>query len=75
MRNIVLKLALCLINNLFLHCFNQHMACPPEYKVGQSVGASLNFVRFDNLNPLNETAPYDKSNFQCTKVAIIIFDR
>ena len=44
-----------------------------EYKVGQSVGASLNFVRFDNLNPLNEIAPYDKSNFNAQKVAIIIF--
>jgi len=46
-----------------------------EYKVGQSVGASLNFVRFDNLNPLNETAPYDNQTSNAQKVAIIIFDR
>ena len=47
-----------------------------EYKSGQSVGASLNLVRFDNLNPVNETASvYNNQSSNTQKVAIIIFDR
>ena len=72
----MLKLAVCLANLIIsFTLFQSTYGISSEYKVGQSVGASLNFVRFDNLNPVNETAsPYDNQTSN-VKVAIIIFDR
>jgi hypothetical protein len=73
----VLKLALCLANLIISFTLSQSTyGISSEYKVGESIGAGTNFVRFDNLNPVNETAsPYDNQTSNVQKVAIIIFDR
>ena len=73
----MLKFALCLANLIIsFTLFQSTYGVSSEYRVGQSVGASLNFVSFDNLNPVNETAsPYDNQTSNVQKVAIIIFDR
>ena len=73
----MLKLALCLANLIIsITLFQSTYGMSSEYKVSQSVGASLNFDSFDNLNPVNETASqYDNQTSNVQKVAIIIFDR